>query len=274
MSTEMKPNLCSNSIESLWLEIKPLYHKNFLICADYRPPNSSASLMHDLINNLDNALNLGYEIILLGYLNIDTCQKQTNVYNPIYDLCNILNMENLIHDPTRITSSSSTTIYHIITSMSHNHKASGVVEIAISDHYLVYTVLNFYKKFNLPKSVTIRSFKSFDICLFLTDLETVLDSFKFNVSDSINRAWITWKTIFNAVSKRHAPTTECRVKDDIIAICTFDLKQCFDTINHESLLFKLCRYGIKDHSLKWFSSYLTDRTQLLNVLVLHLNSYL
>ena len=100
--------------------------------------------MHDLINNLDNALNLGYEIILLGDLNIDTSQKQTRVNNPIYDLCNILNMENLIHDPTRITSSSSTTIDHIITSMSHNYKASGVVEIAISDHYLVYTVLNFY----------------------------------------------------------------------------------------------------------------------------------
>ena len=169
--------------------------------------------MHDLINNLDNALNLGYEIILLGDLNIDTSQKQTRVNNPIYDLCNILNMENLIHDPTRITSSSSTTIDHIITSMSHNHKASGVVEIAISDHYLVYTVLNFYKKFNLPKIVTIRSFKSFDICLFLTDLQTVLGSVKFNVSDNINQAWITWKTIFNAVSKRHAPTRECRVKD-------------------------------------------------------------
>jgi hypothetical protein len=39
------------------------------------------------------------------------------------------------------------------------------------------------------------------------------------------------------------------------------LKKAFDTVNHIILLKKLMRYGIKDNELKWFQSYLSNRTQ-------------
>ena len=42
----------------------------------------------------------------------------------------------------------------------------------------------------------------------------------------------------------------------------FDLKKCFDTINHKFLLGKLTKYGIHDKEHKWFSSYLHDRNQV------------
>ena len=49
------------------------------------------------------------------------------------------------------------------------------------------------------------------------------------------------------------------------AIYFFDLKKCFDTINHDLLLFKLQKYGVENNELLWFIDYLSDRSQAVTV---------
>ena len=45
-----------------------------------------------------------------------------------------------------------------------------------------------------------------------------------------------------------------------------DFQKAFDTVNHNILLHKLHHYGIRDSSLRWFESYLTNRKQYVSVL--------
>jgi Reverse transcriptase (RNA-dependent DNA polymerase) len=44
-----------------------------------------------------------------------------------------------------------------------------------------------------------------------------------------------------------------------------DLKKAFDTVQHDILLKKLAKFGIKGNILKWFHSYLSGRTQCVDI---------
>mgnify|MGYP000235322899 CR=1 FL=1 len=51
------------------------------------------------------------------------------------------------------------------------------------------------------------------------------------------------------------------VNDGLITgVCSLDLHKCFDSINHNTLIKKLQKYGIKGAECSWFKSYLKGRT--------------
>ena len=44
-----------------------------------------------------------------------------------------------------------------------------------------------------------------------------------------------------------------------------DIRKAFDTVNHKILLKKMEHYGIRGAGLKWFTSYLTNRSQFVEI---------
>ncbi len=44
-------------------------------------------------------------------------------------------------------------------------------------------------------------------------------------------------------------------------IVYLDIAKAFDTVDHQLLLKKLCRFGLAGNTLKWFSNYLSGRQQ-------------
>ncbi len=78
----------------------------------------------------------------------------------------------------------------------------------------------------------------------------------------------------SAYRKAHNTQTSLhRVVDDWIdnicddlytGVCLLDIKKCFDTIDHKILMEKMSYYGIFDKELKWFESYLKNRSQIVS----------
>ena len=54
-------------------------------------------------------------------------------------------------------------------------------------------------------------------------------------------------------------------KGNVVGMILLDLQKAFDTVNHTILLTKLKCIGLSGSAVNWFSSYLSDRQQLVDV---------
>ena len=108
------------------------------------------------------ALLLSKDIVLIGDLNCDLLSSNPRT-EALRSFCTLVNATQLINEPTRITQSTSTLIDVVLVSNPAHVKSSGVSDITISDHFLVYAFLDLKVPKQAVITITKRRFKNY-IC--------------------------------------------------------------------------------------------------------------
>ena len=157
-----------------------------------------------------------------------------NLASPTFDtnmslltsIANVNSLHQLIREPTRITSSSSTLIDLIFTNCLDKVVCSGVSHVGISDHNLVYVYCKtLYRPIRSGhETVTYRKFKNFRSESFRNDIASQSWDDLLMFEDP-NDMWLAWKTLFLSVVDKHAPIRTKRVRSSKCAWVTPQLKR-------------------------------------------------
>ena len=140
-------------VESVWVEISLNKKETYIVGTIYRPPSSGTAYYDGILNDIEFVQSINEKIILLGDLNIDYSFDHSLHSNPIHLIEHTYNMKQLVLQPTRVTATTSSLIDVILTTVADDHVKTGVVDLSLSDHKLIYTIIATAKNVNI--SITI-----------------------------------------------------------------------------------------------------------------------
>ncbi|MCG8045232.1 MAG: reverse transcriptase domain-containing protein [Candidatus Thiodiazotropha endolucinida] len=132
IALKRRTDLEVDNIENIWIEIHSLKTK-FLLGHFYRPPNSTVDYWDNFENNIERASDQNCDMIIVGDLNHDILSK-TISNSHLLRIMSKFNLENLIHEPTRITDTSQTCLDLIITNHTSIINNTEVLPPFQSDH--------------------------------------------------------------------------------------------------------------------------------------------
>ena len=115
---ELDDTLTSNNLKLEWLcvKVKKTKVKPFLVATWYRPPNSPTHVMDSFLCLLEKLELQQLEVNILGDFNCDVGATPPDHHTvKLIEICNTMQYQQLIEQPTRITKYSSTTINLIVT---------------------------------------------------------------------------------------------------------------------------------------------------------------
>ncbi|MCG7869794.1 MAG: hypothetical protein JAY74_25915 [Candidatus Thiodiazotropha taylori] len=211
INVKRREDLETNEISCIWMEIMQEKSKLFLIGNLYRPPNSKIEFNDRFEEFMDKVSNEEKEIILMGDFNknllTNTCDREW------LNFTLSLGLNQMVSQPTRVTSSTCTLIDHIYTNREEHISSVSVSKLTLSDHYAVFgnRKLNNPTHKNSHHTISYRSFKHFDVNAFRNELiqvpwETV------EYFDDVNEMIQVWNSLFLEVLNKHAPVVQHRVK--------------------------------------------------------------
>ncbi len=191
----------------IFVEITPPKTRPFIIIL-WSKPNSPIEYFDKLEQVLHFFESEGKELILLGDINRNLLYRDTksnvdhvttNQVKRIVEIYDSINLEQLIKEPTRETTNTSTLIDHIAVSKTNNIAESGVIKTAVSNHHLPCAIRKFQGGSKRQhKVIKTRQMKYFDENAFLQDLALI--DYKTHLGSSADVSTIVSNIIYNCTS--------------------------------------------------------------------------
>jgi len=211
-------------IESLWIEIFLKNAKSFFVSVIYRPPDGSSYLPprfnYYQEKMLSKALKENKETIIMGDINVDYLKKNNEDIKEIFRLHGL---RQLIKEPTRITTESSTLIDVLLTNKPDVISSSNVISSSLSDHKMIECVRKINHIKTSPPIINCRNYSKYDISEVSRSLNSKNWSPLYNMTN-VNAACSFLNSILKDVIDIHAPQMKKKVKGKHSPWLTLDLK--------------------------------------------------
>ena len=130
------------------------------------------------------------------------------------ELCQTFSLKEIIQEPTRVTSTTSSHLHHNWTNAGWKISQKGVTDVGLSDHQLIYCTRKILRmKFNMDNQIRVRSLKNYTPQLFREEL-TKNNFPDYNIFSNVNIAYLDLVEIILSVVDKIAPFKDLRVKNN------------------------------------------------------------
>ena len=122
-------------IELLWLELRENRRCRVVGCY-YRPPSQNVDQWQVLASSIERVQAISDDIVIVGDFNVNMLDPSGHHHSHLSAIMSQFGLVNYVHNPTRVTSSSSSLIDLFLTTKAIVG-ACEVLKIDVSDHYAV-----------------------------------------------------------------------------------------------------------------------------------------
>ena len=129
----VRDDLQTENTEGIWIEVKLHKQKPFIVGYLYRPPSSPQSWNVEIEKNIEKIYLEDKEVILFGDFNYNYINSETT--NSLWNkILNTFNSQQLVLEPTRVTSNTSTITDHVYSNYPSQITNIQVPILSLSDH--------------------------------------------------------------------------------------------------------------------------------------------
>ena len=227
-----RPDLCIPDLEAVWIETK-LGQDSLLIGSFYRPPGANVAYWDLVDQSVQLAGRTPHRYVILGDFNAD-CSIRPPPH--LQNLITINSLSLLVHQATRITEDSSTTLDLILTPCP-DIRTVDVLPPICSDHSCPYVVLKQHRKVNTSYRRTLFNYSKLNV----DKLNAEISNFNWQsvVSiESIDDAAAKFSEQLMSIAKHCMPVKEVTVNEQDAPWITFEIKK---SIKKKNLIHKLAK---------------------------------